>query len=377
MPEEHGGYSEAQVASLVASQNMPAWDAFVNWLLMELAPSEASRAVIACALRQLHEAARVNLTFAIQAGNALLAAATHRSAVWSTVLFDIRGAVANWCVQAGDEEQAQELWRLMLPADDDMESLRLLTNILNSALRTRSFAAAETDCLRGLASYKALAARQEANDVVNSFLQAFAALLAGRHRFAEASQRFHELYVRTKTLAHLRAAVVCAIQADASATRSRLLGIFYKDENAALLGGLHGLLHRAHHAQLLRPDDLRRFLPYVEAPSDTAAVERAFIQHNLQAISRVYYNIGFAELGALLGTTGCEAERLVARMVSERRLDATLDQTTETVLFCRHDNTAALEVRDARIAFACEELARATDLIVSRHDEFREYLLFN
>ncbi|ESL08641.1 hypothetical protein TRSC58_03653 [Trypanosoma rangeli SC58] len=265
----------------------------------------------------------------------------------------------------------------MLPAEDDMVSLRLLTNILNSALRTRNFAAAETECLRGLALYKALATRQEASDVVNAFLHAFASLLAARHRFAEASQRFNELYMRTKILTHLRAAIVCAIQGDAGATRARLLGIFYNDKNAVLFGELYDILTRAHHSHLLRPSDLRRFLSYVESSTDTAVVERAFIQHNLQAISRVYYNIGFAELGALIGTTAREAERLVARMVSERRLDATLDQTTETVVFCQYDSVSALEAWDARIASACEELSHATDLIVSHHNELSEHPLLN
>ncbi|RNF05800.1 putative cop9 signalosome complex subunit [Trypanosoma rangeli] len=377
MTEEQGSYTEAQVAAIVASHNLEAWEVFVNSILKELTPSEVSRAVIACALEHLHEAARANFTFAVQAGKALLAAAVYRSAVWSTVLFDVRGAVAEWCVQAGDEEQAQELWRLMLPAEDDMVSLRLLTSILNSALRTRNFAAAETECLRGLALYKALVTRQEASDVVNAFLHAFASLLAARYRFAEASQRFYELYMRTKILTHLRAAIVCAIQSDAGATRARLLSTFYKDKNAVLFGELYGILTRAHHSHLLRPSDLGQFLSYVEPSTDTAVIERAFIQHNLQAISRVYYNIGFAELGALIGTTAREAERLVARMVSERRLDATLDQTTETVVFCRYDNASALEAWDARIASVCEELSHATDLIVSHHNEFSEHLLLN
>ncbi|ESS65564.1 hypothetical protein TCDM_05944 [Trypanosoma cruzi Dm28c] len=373
--EEEGSYTEAQVASLVASQNLGKWESFVKSALKEVAPSETSRAAIAYALRNLYEAARVNLIFAVQAGKLLLAAGTHRSAVWGAALFDVRGAVADWCVQAGDEEQAQELWHLMLPVDDDVVSLKLLTNLLNSALRTRNFATAETDCLRGLASYKALSIRTEANDVVNAFLHAFASLLAARHRFLESSQRFYELYVRTKSLDHLRGAIVCAIQADASATRSSLLGAFFKDESAMLLGELYDVLNRAHHFHVLRPSDLQRFLPYVEPFSDTAAVERAFIQHNLQAISRVYYNIGFEELGTLLGITPSETEQLVARMASERRLDAILDQTTETVIFSRPENTSVLEAWDARITAVCEELSHAADLVLSRHAELSEHLL--
>ncbi|KEG10290.1 putative cop9 signalosome complex subunit [Trypanosoma grayi] len=373
---EGAHYTEARLSSLVASQDLEAWNVFARDVLEEVAPSEASAAAVACALHQLRVAARTNLAFAIDAGKALLAAAAHRGAGWGAVLFDVREAVAEWCVRAGDEAQAQELWRAMLPAETGTVTLRLLTNFLNSAIRTRSYAVAETECLRGLSTYKALSMRPEANNEVNNFLLAFASLLAARRRFVEAAQRFYELYLRTKVLSHLREAIVCVIQADASAARSRLLKTLYKDESAVLLGELHTILSRACHTHLLRPSELQRFLPYVEPSADaSAAVERAFIQHNLQAISRVYYNIGFTELGALLGITASEAERLVAQMVSERRLDASLDQTTDTVFFSRSDNASSLEAWDAKITSVCEELACVADLIVRQHAEFNEYLL--
>ncbi|ORC85550.1 uncharacterized protein TM35_000341620 [Trypanosoma theileri] len=263
-----------------------------------------------------------------------------------------------------------------LPAQSDEASLVLLTKLLNSAMQTNSYATVETECMRGLALYKSLAMKPEANVVVNEFLHAFATLLAARQRFTESSQRFYDLYMRTKGLSHLRKAIVCAIQADATVTRSRLLGLFYKDENAVLLGELYTILGRAHNFHVLRQSDLQRFLPYVEpSPTAVAAVTRAFVQHNLQAVSRVYYNIGFAELGLLLGITATEAERLVAQMVTERRLDARLDQTTETVIFAQSDNASVMAAWDAKTTSICEELAHVADLIVSRHPEFNDYLL--
>ncbi|KAH9578155.1 Proteasome component (PCI) domain [Trypanosoma melophagium] len=263
-----------------------------------------------------------------------------------------------------------------LPAQSDGVSLVLLTKLINSAMQTSSYGTVETECMRGLTLYKALAMRPEANNVVNEFLHSFATFLATRHRFAESSQRFYELYMRTKGLSHLRKAIVCAIQADATVIRSRLLGLFYKDENVVLLGELYTILSRAYNFHVLRQSDLQRFLPYVEPSSTTVdAVTRAFVQHNLQAVSRVYHNIGFKELGSILGITAPEAERLVAQMVTERRLDACLDQTTETVIFTQSDNTSVMAAWDAKTTSVCEELALVADLIVSRHPEFNDYLL--
>lgn len=373
--DKEENYTEARVASLVLAHDLNAWKVFVASALKETVPSDASRALIACALQHLNATAHVNLSFVIHAGKVLLSAGAHLGAMWSSVLFDVRAAVAEWHVQAGDEEEARELWNAMLPAESGVVSLRLLTNILNSALRTRSYTAAETKCLQGLALYSALSMQPEANEVVNAFLHSFASLMAARHRFVEASRRFYDLYVRTKVLSHLSVAIVSAIQADASASRTQLLATLYRDENAAQLGDLYTILTRAYCFHILRSSDLQKFLPYVQPPFDKSTVDSAFIQHNLQAISRVYYNIGLAELGAFLGVAPSEAERIVARMVLEGRLDATLDQTVEAVVFGRPDKTSALEAWNARIGAVCDELGYVVNLIDDHDAGFRGHPL--
>lgn len=52
----------------------------------------------------------------------------------------------------------------------------------------------------------------------------------------------------------------------------------------------------------------------------TTVLEKAVIEHNLAAGSKLYMNIGTSELGALLGTSGPKAEEIAARMISEGRL---------------------------------------------------------
>ena len=52
----------------------------------------------------------------------------------------------------------------------------------------------------------------------------------------------------------------------------------------------------------------------------STVLERAVVEHNLAAASRLYNNIYFAELGPLLGVPPATAESIAARMIAEKRL---------------------------------------------------------
>lgn len=49
-------------------------------------------------------------------------------------------------------------------------------------------------------------------------------------------------------------------------------------------------------------------------------LEKAVVEHNLLAASRLYNNIYFEELGRLLGVQPGKAERIASRMIAEKRL---------------------------------------------------------
>ena len=55
-------------------------------------------------------------------------------------------------------------------------------------------------------------------------------------------------------------------------------------------------------------------------PDGSTVLEKAVIEHNLLAASRLYNNIYFSELGQLLGVQPDKAERIAARMIAEKRL---------------------------------------------------------
>ncbi len=56
----------------------------------------------------------------------------------------------------------------------------------------------------------------------------------------------------------------------------------------------------------------------------STVLERAVVEHNLAAASRLYLNIYFAELGALLGVPAERAEAVASRMIAENRLQVRL-----------------------------------------------------
>ena len=64
-----------------------------------------------------------------------------------------------------------------------------------------------------------------------------------------------------------------------------------------------------------------------------SVLDKALIEHNIVTISRIYMNIRFNELGNFLGIQPEQAEDIVAKMVEQGRVQATLDQDLELVEF--------------------------------------------
>jgi COP9 signalosome complex subunit 4 len=62
-------------------------------------------------------------------------------------------------------------------------------------------------------------------------------------------------------------------------------------------------------------------------------LDKALIEHNIEVISKIYKNISFEELGRFLEIESEKAENIIAQMVSEKRIVATLDQMNRIVEF--------------------------------------------
>ncbi len=55
-------------------------------------------------------------------------------------------------------------------------------------------------------------------------------------------------------------------------------------------------------------------------------LDRAVMEHNILAISKIYLNIRIEDLGVLLGISAEKAEASAARMLCESRLKGFIDQ---------------------------------------------------
>lgn len=62
-------------------------------------------------------------------------------------------------------------------------------------------------------------------------------------------------------------------------------------------------------------------------------LERAVIEHNLLSASKLYNNVTFEELGALLEISPCKAEKIASQMITEGRMNGFIDQILAIVHF--------------------------------------------
>merc|ERR1712151_1333983 len=83
-------------------------------------------------------------------------------------------------------------------------------------------------------------------------------------------------------------------------------------------------------------------------------LERAVLQHNVLAASRVYKNMRLPDLGQLLEVPPERAEKIAAKMIAERRLDGYIDQKTGIIHFDVGDEN--LQQWDRHIRNVCNEV---------------------
>ena len=113
------------------------------------------------------------------------------------------------------------------------------------------------------------------------------------------------------------------------------------------------ILEKMYLDRLIKRTELKEFesklMPHQKATTadGSTIVDHAVIEHNLLAASKLYNNITFAGLGALLEIPSEKAERIASKMISEGRLEGHIDQIDSTVHFGRQN---VLEAFDGQVA---------------------------
>lgn len=170
-----------------------------------------------------------------------------------------------------------------------------------------------------------------------------ARILDSQRHFLDASAAYHtvsfDAIVDEDDRMHaLGAALTCAVLAPAGPQRARQLAKLYKDERA-MQTEQFAMLEKMFLDRVLTPDAVVVFAAKL-APHQLArtadgstVLERAVLEHNLLGASKLYRNIGFVELGELLGVDGERAEQYAAQMIEQGRLAGHIDQIDGRIFF--------------------------------------------
>ena len=177
-----------------------------------------------------------------------------------------------------------------------------------------------------------------------------ARILDARQRFLEASQEYLAVSLASGVdeedrLQALSAAIRCVVLAPAGPQRSRALSRLYKDDRSSSLEE-YSTLEKIFRDQLLTEDEVTNFasglVPHqlAQTADGLTVLDKAVIEHNLLAASRLYENIQVDDLGLILGlkasgemTAGEKAEAYAARMLEQGRLKGSIDQIEGVISF--------------------------------------------
>ena len=177
-----------------------------------------------------------------------------------------------------------------------------------------------------------------------------ARILDARRRFLDASQEYLNVSLASGVdegdrLQALSAAIICAVLAPAGPQRSRTLSRLYKDDRSSSLD-LYGILEKIFMDRLLTADEVKslseKLMPHQLAltADGSTVLDKAVIEHNLLAASKLYENIKVEALGAILGlkesgdlSAGEKAEAYAARMLEQGRLKGSIDQIDGVIYF--------------------------------------------
>lgn len=171
----------------------------------------------------------------------------------------------------------------------------------------------------------------------------YARVLDYRRKFIEAAQRYNELSYRTivdegERMTALKNALICTVLASAGQQRSRMLATLFKDERCQHLPA-YSILEKMYLDRIIRRSELQEFEALLQLHQKASTLDgssildRAVFEHNLLSASKLYNNITFDELGALLEIDPKKAERIASQMITEERMNGYIDQIDGIVHF--------------------------------------------
>ncbi|KAH8732717.1 COP9 signalosome-like protein complex subunit 4 [Phaeosphaeriaceae sp. PMI808] len=185
----------------------------------------------------------------------------------------------------------------------------------------------------------------------------------------------------------LAASLVCAVLAPAGPLRGRMLAKLYKDDRAPGLSD-YPILEKMFLDRLLSPAEIKAFAAKLKphhlakTADGSTVLDKAVLEHNLLGASKLYNNIGFDQLGELLGVDAEKAEDYAAKMLEQGRLSGYIDQIDRLIFFegeasgerktGHAERQVGKELRkwDTNVAGLAEEVEKVTTMIQLEYPEF-------
>jgi len=190
----------------------------------------------------------------------------------------------------------------------------------------------------------------------------------------DANQKYHQAafgYLRLseklenpeESLEKLEKGMKCTILSPAGPNRARLLLKFYKDEKSAGLPGFK-VVEKMFTERLIYKSDFEVFEQTLaehqtrQTKEGWTLLQKAVIEHNLIATSKLYTNILLTDLATILGVDVKGAESTVANMIVQGRLTGKIDQAKGILHF---DTTHILRNWDTNIEIATGSVNNIVD----------------
>lgn len=210
-----------------------------------------------------------------------------------------------------------------------------------------------------------------------------------QRNFLDAAQAYYTMSLETvvdegERLQALSAAIVCAVLAPAGPQRSKMLAKLYKDDRANQVEDFP-ILEKMFLDRLLSPAEITHFAEKLQphqlakTADGSTVLDQAVLQHNLVGASKLYNNIGFDQLGELLGIDAEKAEDYAAKMLEQGRLAGYIDQIDRLIFFegegsgerktGHAERVVGRELRkwDASVQGLAEEVEKVTTMIQNQH----------
>lgn len=219
--------------------------------------------------------------------------------------------------------------------------------------------------------------------VVLRYKSTYATILDSNRKFLQAASRYYEVsQIKRKEIDPqnlielLGSAATCAILAKSGPQRHQILALICKDDRLEQLEQLPQYQHHSivltkmYKNQLLRKKELEVFEKSLQdhqkaIMSDGMTImERAVIEHNMVAVSKLYSSILFTELATLLGVNAAyTAEKIAANMIIDKQIKGCIDQVDGILTFEEDEDEAGLLGFDRAITDICDEFNKLSDLV--------------